>query len=349
MINIKAQLFSDLAVGGKEAVLIALQQAIQLEHATIPPYLYALYSLDEDKNRAITDIIQSVVIEEMLHMTLVCNILNALGGNPVLDDPTFIPTYPGPLPGTVEDQLTVGLVPFSLDLVHDTFMVIEEPEDPLKFPAPAAVAALDQPLTIGQFYRKIEKQIKDLGDQAFFSIPRHQIGPDLMPEAVVVVDVLTAVKAINTIVEQGEGTAQSPLEVDGADYAHYYRFAEIYHGKRLIKNPNAGPDTPFDERYIYFGESVPFDQTGVFPVTTNPKVAAYPPNSAAQHACATFNYTYTNLLKTLHATFNGQPDQLNAAIGIMMSLKLQAKDMMSEINPDGMNVGPSFEYQAVNP
>ncbi len=54
------------------AVQAALQAAIQLEHATIPPYLYALYSLDPARNGAIADIIQGVVVEEMLHMTACC-------------------------------------------------------------------------------------------------------------------------------------------------------------------------------------------------------------------------------------------------------------------------------------
>ena len=64
------------------AVQAALQQAVELEHATIPLYLYALYSLVPGKNDAIAAIIQSVVVEEMLHMTLACNVLNAIGGAP---------------------------------------------------------------------------------------------------------------------------------------------------------------------------------------------------------------------------------------------------------------------------
>jgi hypothetical protein len=33
----------------------------------------------------------------------------------------------------------------------------------------------------------------------------------------------------------------------------------------------------------------------------------------------------------------------------MMSLKQQARDMMSGKNPAGVNVGPSFEYQPNDP
>src|SRR4051794_37030257 len=97
-----------------QAVRDALQNAVKLEHATIPLYLYGLYSLAHGKNGEIAEILESVVVEEMLHMTLASNVLNALGGSPQIDQPGFIPTYPGPLPGGVEGGLTVALAPFSM-------------------------------------------------------------------------------------------------------------------------------------------------------------------------------------------------------------------------------------------
>jgi hypothetical protein len=349
MIRLKAQLFADLNVGGKAAVLSALQQAIELEHSTIPVYLYALYSLDVSKNSAVSAMVTSVVVEEMLHMTLACNILSALGGSPVIDRPDFIPAYPGPLPGGVEGDLIVHLAHFSLEQVS-SFMTIEEPEDPLHFPVRAALAARQPPQTIGQFYAAIQRQIVALGDAVFASAPRNQIGPDLMDGSVVVTDVASANQAIDTIVAQGEGTKTSPLEAaDGREVAHYYRFAEIYYGKRLIKNPDAGPQTPPDQQFIYAGAAVPFDPAGVFAVPTDPMVVNYPAGSGARHACDTFNYTYTSLLKALHAVFNGCPEQFDSAIGLMMSLKQLARDMMSGSNPSGVSVGPSFEYQPLNP
>lgn len=109
-------------------VRAALQAAVELEHAVIPPYLYALYSLVPVPNEAAAAIVRSVVTEEMLHLTLAANLLNAVGGRPVLDHPKVLPRYPGPLPGTVDDGVSVGLAPFSVGLVRDTFMRIEQPE-----------------------------------------------------------------------------------------------------------------------------------------------------------------------------------------------------------------------------
>jgi hypothetical protein len=47
---------------------MALQHAIQLEHACIPTYLYALYSIKPDQNREIVALLRSVMLEEMLHI-----------------------------------------------------------------------------------------------------------------------------------------------------------------------------------------------------------------------------------------------------------------------------------------
>jgi hypothetical protein len=348
MIHLRPEVFTPLRAGGKDAVLAALQQAVELEHATIPVYLYALYSMDWAKNAAVAGVVRSVVVQEMLHMTLAANVLNALGGRPVIDSPGFIPVFPGPLPGGVEAELTVHLAPLSMAQVQ-AFMTIEEPEDPLNFPTAEAFEAAP-PRTIGQFYTLIKQQVAALGDGAFTGDRRRQVGPELMHGSIVVTNVATATKAIDLIIEQGEGTTQSPLEAATGDvFAHYYRFAEIYHGKKLIKNPNAGPNTPPDQRYIYAGEPITLDPAGVFPVPTDPKAAGYPPGSAGRIACDTFNYTYTSLLKSLHTTFNGRPADLVSAIGLMMSLKVLARNMMSGTSPAGVNVGPSFEYQPVNP
>src|SRR5437588_4903899 len=99
------------------------QTAIELEHSTIPPYLCALYSLDaqkkndaqkndEQKNQFAYQVIQSVVMEEMLHMIQAANILAAIGGRPALNNPKFIPEYPTFLPHS-DDAFKVGLQKFS--------------------------------------------------------------------------------------------------------------------------------------------------------------------------------------------------------------------------------------------
>lgn len=345
MIKLKPHLVRGLAApSGPQALWGPLQQAIELEHATIPVYLYALYSLKPSANTEIAQILESVVIEEMLHMTLASNVLNALGGSPAIGQPGFIPKYPGPLPGGVEHSLIVNLAPFSMDQLQ-TFLTIEEPEDPLNYRTVSlAQETLPGSITIGQFYTAISDAIGLLGDGAFVNPPRNQIGPDLMPESVVVTNVATAQQAIRTIIEQGEGTANSPQEVVGGDYAHYYRYMQINKGRLLVKVPPPA-------NYAYAGAQVPFDSNGVYTLPTNPTSAGYPEGSAQRFANDNFNYTYTSLLLSLNALFNGQATQaqFNTAIGLMMSLKGQAKAMMSGIPNPAVLTGPSFEYQPVNP
>jgi Ferritin-like len=325
------------------SVCDALQNAVKLEHATIPVYLYALYSLHADRNREIAEIIQSVAVQEMLHMTLAGNVLNALGGSPQIDHPGFIPTYPGPLPGGVASDLIVNLAPFSMAQL-ETFLQIEEPEDPLNFPS--LRAGVDDTITIGEFYTAISNAIALLGNGKFVDPPRRQVGPDLMRESVVVTDVATAQQAIGIIIEQGEGTSASPEAVVGGGYAHYYRYMQIKKGHLLVKAPGT------EQGFAYIGAPVQFDPASVYAAPRNPaSPPGYPAGSAQAFANDNFNYTYTSLLLALHGLFNGQVsrDQFNRAIGLMMSLEGQAKAMMSGIPNPAVITGPSFQYQPVNP
>ena len=75
-----------------------LQWAIELEHSTIPPYLCALYSIEPGRNLEAVEVISSVVVEEMLHLTLAANLLNAVGGRPRLDIPQMLPRLSPPAP-----------------------------------------------------------------------------------------------------------------------------------------------------------------------------------------------------------------------------------------------------------
>ena len=348
MIRLKANLFADLD-GTLDGLKRALQNAIELEHATIPPYLYALYSIKPGANLEVAGLVTSIVMQEMLHMALDCNILNAIDGKPKIDYPKFVPKYPGPLPGEVESELIVPLAPLAKQLVKDVFMVIEEPEDPLHFPViKDLLAAGKPPQTIGQFYAGIIEQLREQSAKSniFTGDPKRQLTTGFKPlQTIHIHDLDSAVAAINLIVEQGEGTKTSPLDPEH-QLAHYYRFAEIYYGKKLIPNPDPKPGAP---EYVYGGHKIEFDPAGIWPVVTNPSRDTYPPGSKARNLNDTFNYTYTSLLKSMELVFNGQPDRLGPAIGLMESMKEQALTMMSTTTVPGQTAGPTFEYQPVNP
>jgi hypothetical protein len=322
-----------------------LQGAIELEHSTIPPYLTALYSIKKGTNREAAAIIRSVVIEEMLHMTIAANTLNAIGGAPEINKSDFIPGYPDTLPMNIHAGFEVGLAPLSRDLISSVFMVIEEPEDPLHFPVhPLALEATAAFATIGDFYRAIMDKIIELGDGIFTGDPARQVSGLPWFDASELFPIRSrddAVKALGIIVEQGEGTKTSPLDPQH-ELAHYYRFAEIFNQRKLV------PDNTAPNGFSYSGDPVTLDQAGIWDMVANPKLSDYPDGSAARRNADQFNYSYGNLLNSLHDTFNGEPDRLDHAIGLMYELRLAADRLIGIKLSNGKQATPTFEYAAVN-
>jgi Ferritin-like len=339
MIKLRPEIITGIrAASTPEELGFYLQNAIELEHSTIPPYLTAMLSLRTGTNVDIARQIREIVIEEMLHMTIAANILIAIGGSPAINKTGFIPKYPGPLPMNIGD-LQVGIEAFSIELVKNTFMAIEEPENPIPIKTPEAALAAPEYATIGQFYDAIKEQIKALGPSIF-------VKPYAPPQVVdskwfgkrlfVITNPDTACRAIDLIKIEGEGTSESPFQSPG-DPAHYYRFGEIAAGRRIIKT-RAG--------FAYGGAPILFDPSGVWPLRPNCKIADFAPESQARTRIEAFAYNYSSLLNSLHNTFNGAPEQLDTAIGIMYDLRVCAVALMETDTGDsgGQTVGPSFEY-----
>jgi Ferritin-like len=115
----------DSTINSRAELITYLDAALALEHATIPVYLTAYYSIQSTTNSDAAHILRVTAVEEMLHLTLVANVLNAVGGNPDLTRPGFVPSYPASLPDG-EDDFVVDLRPFSPEAV-DTFCKIERP------------------------------------------------------------------------------------------------------------------------------------------------------------------------------------------------------------------------------
>jgi hypothetical protein len=316
-----------------------LQEAIKLEHATIPLYLTAYFSLKPGCNDEVGRIIRAVVIEEMLHLCIAANVLNAVGGQPMLDDSKFVPKFPGPLPMGIDGDLSLHLAPMSLGQC-EAFMDLEEPEDPLRF---RAIEAAEGPgfETIGAFYEAIIDKIRELGEPAFRSPSNRQVTASWFrpTELFAVTDVASAVAALELVVQQGEGTATSPVDVEG-DPAHYYRFSEIKHGHRLVVDSSAPGG------FSYSGDQLDFEASKVWPLVIDPKPDRYRAGTVARRMNDQFNRSYTTLLKALHETFNGTPHQLDAAIGLMYDLRLQALAMVAEPDPADASlcVTPTWQY-----
>jgi hypothetical protein len=328
---------------------VALQNAIELEHATIPPYLTAYYSLKQGTNQQIATLLRSIIVEEMQHMTLAANILNAVGGHPDINKPGFVPKYPGPLPMGIGDksgkEFIVPLKRFSLPLVEQIFMTIEGPETPLHFQTMKVALTAElapQYQTIGQFYTAIGDLIVREGNPIFSKDPKQQArqvtGVFGLPDSVLkITDVDSAMRAIDRIITQGEGTTTSP-EDGQKELAHYYRFEEISRGQRLVQDKPGSPWLWDPKKHITF------EPSGVWPMMDNPSLAAYPKDSQAYRLALEFNSGYSNLLNALHVAFNGHPRKVDDAIGLMYSLTVQASSMAQVPVPGtDFTAAPTYE------
>ena len=322
-----------------EELHVYLQNAIELEHSTIPPYLTAMFSLRPGTNQRIGALIRSIVIQEMLHMSIAANILIAIGGRPQINTPAFIPKYPGPLPMDI-GGLIVGIEAFSMPVVKHTFMAIEQPEDEIPVRTPGLLEAAETYATIGEFYDAIKAQIRALGPSIFVqpTAPPQVVAPHWFPpdKLYPITGPDSACRAIDLIKLEGEGTALTPYQSPD-DPAHFYKFGAIVAGRELVTTPTG---------YAYAGAAIPFDPDGIWPLKPNCRIADFAVGTQARTRIEQYAWNYSSLLNALHDTFNGHPDRLDAAIGAMYDLRVLAVSMMQTVaDPDtGQTVGPSYEY-----
>jgi CDGSH-type Zn-finger protein len=335
-----------MAITTVESLRRHLQWAIELEHATLPPYLCALYSIKDGHNEEAAAVVHSVFMEEMLHLTLAANILSAVGGSPQIDVPSILPTFPTYLPHS-DRAFEVPLTKFSKEAL-ETFMMIERPA------AHSGLPEDNKFETIGQFYEAIEVALGHLsdalGEEALFcGDPARQVTDALYygggGRIVAVTDLASAHAALGEIVEQGEGLQHQEVwdgdrdmfHPDRPEVAHYFRFQELYLGRRYAPGdtPQSGPR----------GEELQVDWDAVHDMRPNPRAADYPAGSEIRAQMDAYNLAYCGVLHLLHETFNGSPGLLAVATGAMYGLKAQAIELMALPSGHGeTTVGPSFEY-----
>ena len=217
----------------REALIYMLCEAAELEHGIMCQYLFAASSLKQGEDEGLTAdeleavlgwrrVISHVATEEMLHLALVQNLLSAIGAAPHLARPN-LPAPAHHYPAGVN----LTLVPFGEPALRH-FMFLERPEGmelegakgidaPVHDAVPLMAAGDIVPrgqdfATVGHLYRSIEQGIGHLGEK--FGERNLFVGPSgaqattahfRWPELVAVTDLESAQRAIDTILEQGEG------------------------------------------------------------------------------------------------------------------------------------------------
>jgi Ferritin-like len=343
----------------KRGKLIAwLQTAMELELATIPPYLVALLSIRLPSNREPAELIRSVMVEEMLHLALVANVLNAVGGRPRLDKDA-IPRYP--LKMTFEGkvfenrQFWIDLAPFSEDVIR-IFMKIEEPQEPPRSVGfTESIVKIDVPgFTIGEFYARIVSLLEEMEQESpgcvFVGRPDLQIKKDYYwsggGQIVAVQDLASAREALDLVIKQGEGAWTSGVGRVATDFGdnfqmgHYYRFSEIFYHQKYKRSddPNKPPT----------GDKISVDYAKVYPFKKNPRSTDYRGASELKKLNDEFNRRYSDMLRQLQEALHGSPKTLYSAImDSMHHLTPIAHQMMKTpiIAGDKTTGCPTFQWR----
>ena len=235
-------------IENRAQLIYLLTEAAELEHGIMCCYLFSAFSIKRDVSEGVTEdqlatmnrwrrVIMSVATDEMTHMALVCNLLTAVGGKPHTTRPN-LPSSPRAYPPTFRLQL----VPFDRESLEG-FIFLERPEEEqvavLGGSAPGEMpqslvrftdifSSERQYSTVGHLYRGIEDGFRYLAQkygeqQLFIGPPGAQIAssyfgqPGLNP----VTDLASAVAAIQSIVEQGEGARGDN------ENSHHGRFVAI--------------------------------------------------------------------------------------------------------------------------
>ena len=237
-----------VVVEHREELIFLLRQAAELEHTIMCEYLFAAFTLKQRADEGLTadqvaavdrwrKQILAVAKQEMLHFALVQNLLTAIGAAPYLSRPD-LPTPPGYSPG-----VRIALFPFGERALRH-FLYLERPEGiALDDPETAAAVAHAEPYmdeteivprrqsfgTVGHLYRAIDVGFSWLSSKLgtaglFIGPPTAQATPEAFgwAELIPVVDLNAAHRAIDTIVEQGEGVTGEWRT------AHFGRFLAIF-------------------------------------------------------------------------------------------------------------------------
>ena len=299
----------NISVNDREELIYLLTEAAQFEHVVMCTYLYAQWSLKKDESEGITAqekeaidrwraSIRSVAMEEMLHLSLVNNLMAAFGATPHLSRPDF-PVKQGYFPS----DLDFHLAPFNEQTMQH-FVFIEQPEgidvkDGAGFTheshyqrvvctdllTPTARDYVSQ----GHLYHGIAQAIRRLADELgeenlFIGHGEAQLSSAEfpLPGLFEISGVETAMKAIEEIVSQGEG---APAHREDS---HYARFDAILKEYQALKQ--ARPE---------FEPAYPAAKNPVLTELADDEHTTRVTNSLARHVVDLGNSVYGLMLQTL--------------------------------------------------
>jgi hypothetical protein len=276
----------EIVIGSREQLFHLIAEAAEIEHTLMCSYLYAAFSLKRAASGGLSaresaaverwrKLILAVATDEMVHLLLMANLSIALGGRPHFSRPNF-PVAPGYFPSGV----IVKLTPFSPETLEH-FVYLERPqgidlpdgdgfEHDQEYHREEAydglMPSVQDYATVGRLYEALRlnltEQAARIGESKLFVGPiAGQIGTDAIQlDGVATIDSLqSALRAIGTIVEQGEGSS-----ADSED-SHYQRFLSIQaeYAELLAANPRFEPAWPVAQNPVMRRPPEPQDKVFV--------------------------------------------------------------------------------------
>src|SRR5271170_6920833 len=347
----------------REALIYMLCEAAELEHGIMCQYLYAAFSLKQSTDEGLTaeeaeavrrwrKRISHVATQEMLHLSLVQNLLSSIGCAPHLSRPNF-PHPASNYPAGVH----LALLPFGEPALQH-FMFLERPEG-MDLDDAEGMAAYGRAVpvmaigeivprgqdfkTVGHLYRSIEAGIAHLAEKfgerwLFVGPPRAQATQRYYgwPELVAVTDVASAQKAIDEILDQGEGPRGNWRD------AHFGQFVEILDEYTQLREANPA-----------FNPVRPVVAVNVRPAVREADIALVT-DPLTRQIMDLFNVSYEILLLMLQRFFAHTEEtdaQLKALADATVALMFQAIKPLGDLvttlpaGPEypGRTAGPSFE------
>jgi len=263
-----------LQAGSREELACLLGEACEIENGLMCEYLYAQFSLKRTAGEGLAPeqvarvqaweaTLIEVIKQEMLHLALAANILTAVGAAPHFERPS-LPILSRWYPPGVQ----IALLPFGERALRH-FMYLERPggmalEDAGGFAAQPGIqllASIGRPVaaapgpwqTVGHLYRGIEAGLARLCDRygedaVFIGPPGAQAVTATFEwtELTAVTGLASASRAIELIVEQGEGARGDWVR------SHFGKFVGILEDFLAVQaaDPGFDPARPAGPAYV---------------------------------------------------------------------------------------------------
>ncbi len=354
-----------IVIKNREQLMYMLCEAATLEHMVMCEYLFASFGLKRSVAEGISPqqlesirrwdrVISGVAEQEMLHLSLANNLLTSIGGSPYFGRPNF-PYASRYFPSSVR----LALLPLNETSLR-YFLFLERPEAMAIEEVPGFQSVMGGAVggkivpegqefaTVGQLYRGIEEGLRYLSEnygekQLFIGNAHDQATEEYFgwKELTAVTDLASAMKAIETIITEGEGARGDWKE------AHFGKFLGILEEYREMKrvDPKFEPTRPTLAAFVRPPSDV-----------ASPELID---NELTAGIADLFNASYEVLLQVLNRFFlqaettkEGLETLADVSIKLMVTVIKPLGTTITTLpiggHRPGLTAGPTFEMYQMN-